>query len=239
MNTLLLTVTVVSLVLAGALAVLLARMVREERRRSEARVALLMDLAGANESRPERVSRFSDLELDPASASPAVATVGDLFHEHETERAWPRRLLVAGVMAGTIGVAVFAWSAIDRGAAVKAPAPVSIPAQPPLELLSLGHKQEGDTLVISGVVQNPRGAAALSGGQATVLVFGGDGALVASGRTPLDVATLTPGEESPFVIRVTATGAARYRIGFRDVHGETLAHVDRRSSDSLARKEMP
>jgi hypothetical protein len=52
MDTLLLTVTVVSLALAGALGVLLARMVREERRRAEARVALLMDLAGANESRP-------------------------------------------------------------------------------------------------------------------------------------------------------------------------------------------
>jgi hypothetical protein len=239
MDTLLLTVTVVSLALAGALGMLLARMVREERRRAEARVALLMDLAGANESRPQRVARFSDLDLHPATAPPTVATVGDLFHEHETERAWPRRLLVAGAMAATIGVAVFAWSAMDRHTAPKAPATASSPAQPPLELLSLGHKQEGDTLVISGIVQNPRGASVVSGGHATVLVFGADGALIASGRTPLDFATLTPGAESPFVIRLTATGAARYRIGFRGAHDETLAHVDRRISDSVARKEAP
>jgi hypothetical protein len=236
MDTLLMAVALTSLAIAGALGVKLAQMVREEQRRADARVELLMDLAASSEPEPQRTARFSDLDLRSASASPVM---GDLFHEREEHPAWPRRLLVAGAMAVVIGAAVLAWAAIDRHDAVRSPAVTVSPARPPLELLSLAHKQERDTLVISGFVQNPRGASVLSGVQATVLVFGVDGALIASGRTPVDFTTLAAGDESPFIIRLAATGAARYRIAFRGAQDEMLAHVDRRNPDTLARKETP
>ena len=52
--------------------------------------------------------------------------------------------------------------------------------------------------------------------------------------------TLAPGEESPFVIRVPLTSAIeRYRIGFRTEDGRVLSHVDRRSPDSIAQKQVP
>jgi hypothetical protein len=234
MDTLLVTVTVASLAIAGAFGVILLRMVRAERARANARVELLMDLA-ASEPRPQRTARFSDLELRPASSSPAV---GDLFHEREEQPAWPRRLAIAGALAVIVGAFVLAWSALDR-TPMDSSARATSAARPPLELLSLAHKQEGDTLVITGLVQNPRDAAVLSGAQATLLVFGADGAMIASGRAPLDFTTLGAGDESPFVIRVAATRAARYRIGFRGAHDEMIAHVDRRNPDTLARKDTP
>ena len=240
MDTLLLTVTVAALAIAAALGVLLVRMLREERRRANARVELLMDLAASNERQPQRTARFSDLDLHPASSSPVVGpVVGDLFHEREEQPAWPRRLAIAGALAVIVGGSLLAWSALDRRAPVNSSVNASSSARPPLELLSLAHKQEGDTLVISGLAQNPRDAAVLSGAQATVLVFGADGAMIASGRAPLDFATLGPGDESPFVIRVAATRAARYRIGFRGAHDEMIAHVDRRNPDTFARKDTP
>lgn len=236
MDTLLIAVTLASLGIAGALGVLLTRMAREERRRSDARVTLLMDLADSNEPRSQTTAHFTDLELHPDSGS---AAVGDLFHEHDAQPAWPRRLFAAGATAVVIGTVILGWSTLDRHKSVGAPAAEASVARPPLELLSLSHKQERETLIISGLVQNPRGASVLSGVRATVLVFGADGAMIASGRTPLDFTTLAAGDESPFVIRVAATGAARYRIGFRGAQDEMLAHVDRRNPDTLARKEAP
>jgi hypothetical protein len=68
---------------------------------------------------------------------------------------------------------------------------------------------------------------------ATVQLFDGDGALVASGRAPLDFTVLRPGDESPFVINVSiATRVAKYRIGFRSETGHVIGHVDRRASSS-------
>jgi hypothetical protein len=59
-------------------------------------------------------------------------------------------------------------------------------------------------------------------------------------RTPLDYTALAPGEESPFVIRVPLTGTVeRYRIGFRTDDGRVLSHVDRRSPDTVAQRQLP
>ena len=235
MDIILISVTAVSIVVTALLGARLLRMIREERRRSDARVNLLMELAGSTGPRRERAQRFTDFELQPSA--PHHPEVGDLFHEHEVQSAWPRRLLAAGTLATVIGGTVFAWNLLDRRPSTHtAAAPV---AQQPLELLSLAHKQQGGTLVITGLVQNPRGSAVVSGAQATVLVFGANGSLIASGRAPLDFTTLAAGDESPFVIRVETTGAARYRVGFRGANDQTLAHVDRRNLDALARKETP
>jgi hypothetical protein len=107
----------------------------------------------------------------------------------------------------------------------------------PLELLSLRYTRESDRLVITGLVQNPRAAAPISRVVATAFVFGKDGTFLSSGRAPLDFVTLTPGEESPFVVNVPVTGqVTRYRVGFRTEDGRVLPHVDKRAPEALAQK---
>jgi hypothetical protein len=105
----------------------------------------------------------------------------------------------------------------------------------PLELLSLRHAQESQALTVTGLVRNPGTGAPLSRVVATAFVFAADGTFLASSRAPLDFATLTPGDESPFVVTVPVTGeVARYRIGFRTEDGRVLAHVDKRAPEALA-----
>lgn len=228
MDTILITVTGLALALAAGMGVLLARMRREERRRSEARVAMLANAA----------VRSRDLELRPASSSAPVSS--DLFREHEEGSAWPKRLGVITAIAAALVILALGWRAIAPAApAPSTPAVSSAPA-PPLELLSLGHDQHDGTLTISGIVQNPRGGVSLGRVQATVLVFGRDGALLANAREPLENSRLTPGTESPFVIQLPlGNAAARYRVGFRDENDGALGHVDRRDPNAVAGKEVP
>jgi hypothetical protein len=105
----------------------------------------------------------------------------------------------------------------------------------PLELVSLHHSQEPQRLVITGLVQNPRSGGALSHIVATAFVFGPDGAFLTSSRAPLDFTTLSPGDESGFVLNIPVTGSvARYRVGFRTEDGRVIEHVDKRTPDALA-----
>ena len=70
---------------------------------------------------------------------------------------------------------------------------------------------------------------------ATALLFGADGAFLASGGAPLDFTVLRPGDESPFVIDVPVTApVARYRVGFRSEDGRVIGHVDRRTAATMA-----
>jgi hypothetical protein len=239
MDTILMTVTVLSLAMVAGMGALLARMLRDERRRSDARVELLTQLA--TEGAPRRVrpetSPVAELELRPTA--PVSVPVSDLFHEHERPNTFPRRLAVAGAMAAVVGIVVIGWNFSAAKAPIPAHSVASTAAPQPLELLSLGHTAEAGSLIVSGLVQNPRGAAPLTRVRATLVVFGTDGALQTTAAAPLDFTTLGPGDESPFVIRVAvAAPPARYRIGFRGENDRALGHIDRRP-DAVARKQTP
>jgi hypothetical protein len=240
MDTILMAVTAISLAMVVGMAGVLARMLREERRRSDARVALLTELAsergGLHHPRADAMaSAVADLALRPAA--PAVEAAA-LFLDHERPSPWPRRLAVVGAMVVIGSIVTFGWSALTRDAGSRAAASAS-PAQP-LELLSLSHAQEAGSITISGRVQNPRGGQPLVRVDATVLVFGSDGTLQATGRAPLDIVTLAPGEESRFVVRVPVTGPpGRYRVAFRGENDRALGHIDRRDPDAIARKQEP
>jgi hypothetical protein len=279
MDTILVTVTALSLVMAAIMGTLLVRLLHEERRRSDARVALLEQLAteprasgshtpvaatAQQGSTVATVQRGSTLTSPghrvPAriasSRSPAAVTLDDLelrpgnsvaegvehemFHEHGAPSAWPRRFVVVGAMAAVMAAVLFGWSATQPATELPTGQATAGTGQPPLELLSLQHAQQEGTLVISGLVQNPRSGAALAGIQATVLLFGADDRTVATGRAPLDFTTLAPGDESPFVIRVPVTSAVtRYRVGFRSDTDRVLGHIDRRNPETVARKQEP
>lgn len=217
MNTILIGMTVCSVGIAIVTAAWALRLRREQRLRSEVRVVLLAELAR------ER------------GDSPSTAP-GDLFQPPAEPSAWPRRLAVACAILAAAALGLFAFNVVGG----PAPPPATVAAaEHPLELVSLSHAQETGTLVVSGLVQNPGSGRAQSRAVATAVLLDADGQLVATGRSPLDIARLEPGDESPFVIRIPAPRAvARYRVSFRAADDTPLPHIDRRDP-SLARKEAP
>ena len=227
MDLLLIGVTALSLALALTLGVVLLRLMREERVRSDARVALLA-AAAAEEDVPDT----ADVHTGPG-VQPQLDLAGGMFATYETPAPWNRRAAVAA------GIAVLLVSAYAIAPRNVAPAGQRAPADAaPLELLSLRHTVTPDGLRITGLVQNPPGGAALAQVVATALVFAADGSLAASGRAGVDYAALAPGDESPFVIHVPVTGTvSRYRVGFRGRDGAVIAHVDRRAAGASARRD--
>jgi hypothetical protein len=102
----------------------------------------------------------------------------------------------------------------------------------PLELISMRHAREGNTLTVSGLVRNPRDAARVERVTAVVFAFDRSGSFVASGRAPLDFVTLDAGDESPFVVSIPSVSeVGRYRVSFRTESG-VVRHVDRRVEES-------
>lgn len=265
MDTVLIAVTILSLATALAMAFIVARLTREERVRSEARVAALtamvadvpaavvppapppspaIERATSSLVIPEPASvadvdAIDDFDLRPANA--AVAGVSRLFEEPVAPSPWGRRFAVIGALAAVV-IAMFALASIEPRAKadVSAAGSTQQPAvldRAPLELVSLQHAQQAQRLVITGLVQNPRTGSAISHVVATAFLFGPDGAFLTSSRAPLDFTTLSPGDESAFVVNVPVTGpVARYRVGFRTEDGRVIEHVDKRVPDALAQK---
>jgi hypothetical protein len=114
------------------------------------------------------------------------------------------------------------------------PAVAAHQANTPLELLSLRHEREGVNLSVAGLVRNPAAAPIVERLSAVVFLFDQQGQFVTSARAPIDFLKLTPGDESPFVVKVAAPqSVARYRVSFRTEDG-TLPHVDRRADPPAA-----
>ena len=62
-----------------------------------------------------------------------------------------------------------------------------------------------------------------------VYLFDDEGHFFASGKAALDVPTVEPGDESPFVVKVSGPSpVSKYRVGFRQGDGRVVAHIDRR-----------
>jgi hypothetical protein len=239
MDTTLVTVTLLSMAMAASLSVIVWRMLRDERRRSEARVVALTTKARA----PNLEPRSSILEL-PIREAPVSTTA--MFAEREVTSPWSHRFAVmAGLGLVVASVILFSLAANGRTAAPHAPAagsataaaaqPGARPAAIGLELLSLRDSRQPESLTITGLVQNPRGGAALSRVTVTAYAFDDKGSFLASGRAPIEVIALAPGDESPFVVSVPVTDTvARYRIGFRGEDGRVIAHVDKRQQAPVA-----
>jgi hypothetical protein len=238
MNTLLIGVAGLSLALAVGMAIVIARLLREDRERSEARVAALAALAADPvPSHRNITSALPDLELRPDADDRGEA---GMFARHDEPSPWGRRSAIAGVLAVVVGAALFAAShgGAPASGAARSAGPAAPPVVRPLELLALRHSREPQGLTISGLVQNPASGAPLSRLVATAIVFGPAGDFLTSSRAPLDLSTLAPGDESPFVISVPVEGnVSRYRIGFRTEAGAVVAHVDRRTPDALASRQ--
>ena len=252
MESVLIVITLGSLAMTIALALLLARLMRAERRRSDARVAMLSDLADdAARQQADHVSPEVDWDrgdfvthgiddFDPADSIGSRPSA-DLFVRPQARSAWPRRILVAATIALVIGLGAFTLRTTSSngmpGFAARSTQQTAATQTPGLlELVSLKQTQDGGALTITGLVQNPRDGTVLSKVRATALAFAADGSFLASGGAPLDFTVLRPGDESGFVISVPVTSpVARYRVGFRSEDGHVIGHVDRRTSATMAR----
>jgi hypothetical protein len=258
MDTTLVTVTILSMGMAAALSVIVWRLLREERRRGDARVAALAAAAGVTPAAPARATdapvrrsapvvaafrpqgRVIDLPLSPAGAAREPASARPMFIDAPSPAVWGNRLGIITAIA-LVGAAalLFAMTASKARAVAAARAATAtgpqVPAEARLELLSLRDTHENGTLTITGLVHNPRTAALLARVTVTAYTFDDKGAFLASGRALLDVTSLAPGDDSPFVVSVPVTDAvARYRVGFRGDDGRVIGHVDRRQQGPIA-----
>ena len=246
--------------MAASLSVIVWRMLRDERHRSEARVLALTAKARTAEpaahtsSSAPRASHLAPRDHDlPLREAPASASVQGtaMFVERKVASPWgPRFAVMTGLGLVVASAILFALTSTGKAAAtrqagraaVTAPAAQAAanPAVAGLELLSLRDARQPGSLTITGLVQNPRGGAPLSRVTVTAYAFDDKGAFLASGRALIDVTTLAAGDESPFVVSVPVTETvARYRIGFRSEDGRVIAHVDKRQQASVAALDLP
>ena len=107
-------------------------------------------------------------------------------------------------------------------------------AGPPVELLSLDHRRQGDYLAVSGSLRNPRGGRDRQKLSVSATVYDRAGAIIGTGQTPLPVAGLPPGGETGFTISLPdADLIDRYRVSFMEDRSK-LPHVDRRRPPAAA-----
>jgi hypothetical protein len=179
--------------------------------------------AGASAPSARGLDTFSGDAEAPAVVLPgAFLGSGAPARESAGRQRW--LAVAAAIFAVLLGGSVYSRIGNNGGdAAARAAAPTA-----PLELLSLGHRREGNNLAVTGLVRNPPTGTAVARVSAVVFLFDQQGTFVASAKAPLDYVTLSGGDESPFVIKVQASqSVARYRVSFRS-DDATLPHVDRR-----------
>lgn len=205
---------VIALAAAAGCALVAWRAVDDQRRRSAARVAALA--AAIDETRPSTTA-----------ATPMPVAVSSMFSTTPGAAVRGRPLIKAAVVAAMAVTLVVVVAMANRDHAESAM--VSVDAAP-LELISMRHTREGNTLTVSGLVRNPRAGDTVASIAAVVFAFNREGAFVTSAQAPLDFLTLGPGDESPFIVTVPNVGdVGRYRVSFRTDAG-VVRHVDRRAA---------
>jgi hypothetical protein len=217
MDAILLTLTVLSVAAAAGFAAAAWRTRIEQQQRSAARVAALAstlyspDASGSATERPVPVLSIFDTISGPGIDG----------------RRFSKRMIFTGLASAIV---------ILGGMVLRSdPHPAAQQQIAPLELVSMRHARDGRTLKVTGLVRNPADGAPLVSVAALVFAFDRSGDFVASGRAALDLATLEPGDESPFVVTLTDLAeVGRYRVSFRTEAGP-IRHVDRRAATPLVR----
>jgi hypothetical protein len=231
-----LTITLLSLILAAVSGFFAWRTLRREHLRSSARVGLLaeaMDEGGLSlrgfETGPsyESSDDFRSDGNEFRSEEPVPAAILT-FEAMDTQSSIRRRLLsvVIGACVVVAGVVVIAMMS-DRYEPPAAAARVIAPHGESLELLSLDASRDGSTLAVTGVVRS-RTEEPLTAVIAVVSAIDAKGRPVGLASVPLDA--IRPRSESRFVVTIQDVNeAARYRVSFRSATG-VIRHVDRRAA---------
>jgi hypothetical protein len=223
MNAVLLVVTGLALLIAAVASLVAWRVLREERRRSDARVAAL--------SREIYGDDGVDVWVTPSASTVryglmAIGAVVVVAVAAFTLQLWGRPFRVTGAT----GV---------KGPSDSLHGPARKPLEAPLELLALEHERDGGRLVVRGLLRNPGNGLERDGLMAVVFGYDRDGDLLASGRAAVLAAKLTPGETTPFVVYLTGADTLdRFRVSFR-TGTRVEPHVDRRSRGDVAKEVDP
>lgn len=264
MDILLLVITVLSLGAAFVSAIAVRKLKRHDQLRSDARVAALMTAADSDvvsafsgaEAPAKAASRTSAIpqQARPSTAGAWNTVAGEMrwspepagnpesripssdrfFGTVQREQPASPRFAFAAAFAVIVALAgaalVYSTSGHEKTAA---PATRAVHTSP-LELVSLGHSRDANSLTINGVVRNPADGPKLEGLTAVVSLIDDHGALISTKDVPLDYRALGPGEEAPFKIMVPdPKSIARYRVSFR-AGTDVVPHVDRRADTKLA-----
>lgn len=230
-----LTITLLSLLVAAASGFFAWRSIRREHLRSSARVASLaaaMDEGSlslrAFEPEPPLDHSYefrSEASFETVKEDTFLSTPTLTFEALDVQPSIRRRLLsvmigASVVVAGVVSIAMMS----DRQ---EAPAPrVVSPHAESIELLSLAASREGSTLAVTGTVRS-RTEEPLTAVTAVVSAIDAKGRPVGRGSVP--IAAIMPRRESQFVVTIPDVNeAARYRVSFRSATG-VIRHVDRRA----------
>lgn len=200
-----------------ALAVLLWKQISAERQRSEARIAVLT----AAMDDPRLSVPLDEIEIPaPGAEDHLVSLVVKEGPRTSRAPAFAAAAVVVLCIVGLLGTAMGAGKRAPRHAQARVPSSI--------ELVSMQHALDGETLIVSGLVRNPSTSETPSL-SAVISVMGRDGQVVAKGESPLDPAVLGPGKETAFRVSVPAVSdPGRYRVAF--VNGSQIVpHVDRRA----------
>jgi hypothetical protein len=238
MTALLVLVAIVSLAIAGVLAIYVRQLTRAERERSEANAAALADMIGpAHLDAPASFDASIDLGSGGAEAPPPQRLSSAMFNAAESPTASPRMFLIPAIGLFVVIAALSAIYLWNRPSAHTASAAAAAASDAPLELVALRHQRRGEVMVISGLVRNPHGGRVIQSLSAIAFTFDKQGAFLATGRAPLDFPVLQPGGESPFTVTVPNSPAiGRYRVTFRTESG-IVPHVDRRGDSQVAMQQ--
>jgi len=208
-------VTITSLALAAVMSAVAWRLAAEERRRSEARVALLAgDIHGQ--------------ELGAHIPVPQSHSMFETVQPRSSEFRLPPALVAGGLAICVVAAAAAVAGHTTSGSRQAPPAA----AARPLELIALSQEREADHLNVHGIIRNPAGAQAAPHLTAVVLLFNQAGAFITSGRAEVNGTTLEAGGEATFTVSIPgASEASRYRVSFRS-DDRVIPHVDRREGTS-------
>ena len=250
MDLVLLTLTVVSLAAAAGFGASAWRAAVEQRRRSAARVAALASAIDA----PDAMAGVA-VAPQPVPVPPRAEHAGarDECSSRRDERTAPVAVpslfgtmpgsavrghpLIKGAVAAAMTVALIVAGAMASRDALNGPRATQ--NKSPVELISLRHVHDGDTLTVTGLIRNPPAGAAVTGVDAVVFTFDRSGTFVVSSSAPLDFRTLAPGDQSPFAVEVPAVReVSRYRVSFRTDSG-VMRHIDRRAGSAAVGPAPP
>ena len=257
----------VSLVVALVMSVTAWRLMRDEKRRSAARIAALSVAVGS-----DAATQFPELpivEKQPTRApwnrapfdsteSTAAAVDSVSLKVASAQNAEPTLSHASGFLGVTteardsggrqrgLAIAAFVLFAIMSGGLVwmmsgpEGTSPVAVGPNSPLELVSLSHARQNEKLAVSGLVRNPVSGKPVERLSAVVFLFDRSGTFVTSSRAHVDFLRLGAGDESPFVVSIDAPPTvSRYRVSFRTDDG-VVPHIDRRGeSPAPAEGEQP
>jgi hypothetical protein len=240
MNSMLLLIALASLGLAAATSVVAWRALRNEQRRSQARVAALS-------------AEIDDEGSFPAQAVPGLRDANRMFsvdQEAQARSPLPFALAAGAVIVSTIIVLALvvpggnseqgsqgslgSLGSLGSTGSMGSPGSTGSPVadrvvSAPIELLALGHERSADRLTVRGVVRNPANGLDVPHLTAVVLLFNNAGAVVTTGRAAVEARDLIPGAEAPFTISVPdGSDIGRYRVSFRTGDDRVVPHVDKR-----------